>query len=38
VKTDGYKRNQKLPDGHKDKLPDPKEFHLGPLPPVVTES
>ena len=37
VETDGYKRNQKLPDGHKDKLPDPKQFQLGPLPPVVTE-
>ena len=27
VASDNYTRNQKLPDGHKDKLPDPDDFH-----------
>jgi hypothetical protein len=38
VVTDGYKRNQRLPDGDQPKLPDPYMFELGPLPPVVPES
>ncbi|MFH1748121.1 MAG: serine/threonine-protein kinase [Planctomycetota bacterium] len=35
IPNDDYKRNQKLPDGDPDKLPDPYEFKLGPLPPIV---
>jgi len=34
IVADNYKRNQGLPDGHPDKLPDPNVFHLAPLPPI----
>lgn len=34
--SDAYKRNQKLPDGHPDKLPAV-DWHLGPLPPVLPQ-
>jgi len=35
---DNYKRNQKLPDGDPDKLPDPNSFYLAPLPPIIQAS
>lgn len=39
VVSDPYRSNQLLNDGHEEKLdlPDPDDFHLGPLPPQATK-